>query len=104
MDSRAYFFYKNKEKLKNMRYHSCHSERWSSESRSVKQIIPLIHILVLSVFVTHSTLEIIGKWACPAFRSLMGAVVPSSSYCIPFSGIASIVLSSYLASSDIKNI
>jgi hypothetical protein len=33
-----------------------------------------------------------------------GAVVPSLSYCIPFSGIASIVLSSYLAGSDIKNI
>ena len=33
-----------------------------------------------------------------------GAVVTSLSYCIPFSGIASIVLSSYLAGSDIKNI
>jgi hypothetical protein len=33
----------SKENLKNMRYHSCHSERWSTESRSAMQIIPLIH-------------------------------------------------------------
>ena len=33
-----------------------------------------------------------------------GAVVLSLSYCIPFSSIASIVLSSYLTGSDIKNI